>query len=689
MATNTAKKESLVNTYPATSGTRRGEASHDRTSAALGQVVFSPDSALPPEIICQEGALRRHAARPWFEAYIARQLGSGTESSPVPAAGPAPGKGMPALAPDWALARHCLICGSSGGGKSMLCECLFCGMVESGQSCVVLDPKLETITRLAARAKAAGLAPDQITVISPQAGSIPGWNPFLAGLPPAQAAADFVALIERSATSWGVRLGDLLMNACVLAAAHKLSPYEMVECLRRDGYAETLLEKNPDGPPTAAYEEAADFFRNEFLAWTRSVRSDAVSAVTNKLRELLRSDFLRGLLCARENSLQLSKLWQRQHILLVHVDRTALGEEGARLLAGLLATSLFRTALRSSGAVPVNLMLDELATLEHFVGDTLIDIVTTARSYQLRLVAACQHLSALSPPLRSALLGNTAVQAFCRLGHEDARLVAASLAAGTTPRLVRLHADVAERDRRSGRPALATWKHVIRAASGLPLRMSPSAWERLCWDGLFGGNALATLFKHVTGAGRLYVRAANTGKATELRRYVEGLLPEEFWLEGPAPLTLVVGFPKPRLSGAQRLTEADAARTWMRALQDMPVQHAVLKIAGEAPVVMRVADMNAALPGDPRLLAETARVKGQSQAEIAETTRWRREQVTQAIQGVPPVLGAANGRRTPTGVDEQRDRNGKDAKNRRDTKKGLAGSNVPQAGGFADDGSLA
>lgn len=663
-------------------------AAQSGTGVTLGRIVHAPGAAAPLEIVCQDPALRPHATRPWLRAYVARQTGFQVASAPRAVGRRAPAKGDPAQAPDWAQARHTLIAGSSGGGKSMLCECMLCGLLARGHSAVIIDPKFETIARLAARAREAGVPPGRITVVSPRVAFTPGWNPFQAGIPPAQAAADFVALIARSNLSWGVRLGDLLMNACIVAAAHGLSPYEMVQILTREGYVQALLGADPPGPPSAAYAEASDFFRSEFLTWARSARADAVSAVTNKTRELLRNEFLHGLLCARRNTLRLSDLWEGQRVVLVHLDRAALGEEGARLLGGLVASSLFRTALRASGKTPVTLLLDELATAEHFIGETLIDIATTARSYNLRLVAACQHLAALSPPLRSALLGNTAVQAFCRLGPDDARMVAASLAAGTTPRLARLQADVAERSPGTGRPVLATWRHTLRDASGHAVRLSPAAWDRLRWDGLFGGDALASLVGSIPGAGRVYVHAADSGRPEEARRYVAGLSPEEFWLEGPAPLALVVAFPKPRLSGALRATEADAARAWTRALQDMPVQHAAFKVAGQPAVVMRVTDMDAPLAGAGRLLEDAARANGQGAAEVAEAARWRREQVARAVKGMPPgfgLSGQGDGR-----VDTH-------APGRAGGTQALSGKNgvksgagvVPRAGGFAHDGSLA
>jgi TraM recognition site of TraD and TraG len=197
--------------------------------------------------------------------------------------------------------------------------------------------------------------------------------------------------------------------------------------------------------------------------------------VLNKIRELLRSAFLRPLLCARRNTLCLSRLWHQPGVVLLRLDRSTLGEEGSRLLAGLITHLLFRTALRAAGPVPVVLAIDELPVLERFVGEALTEMVTLARSQGIQCLVACQHLAQLSENLRGALLANAAVQAFLRLGYADAKLVAASLAVGAEPRVTRLVATIDRQDRKSGRTETAEQRHPIRDAYGRPLRLSQAA----------------------------------------------------------------------------------------------------------------------------------------------------------------------------------------------------------------------
>ncbi len=99
------------------------------------------------------------------------------------------------------------------------------------------------------------------------------------------------------------------------------------------------------------------------------------------------------------------------------------------------------------------------------------------REEAIRLYVAGQgHLAQLSDELRAALLANTAVQAFFRLGHADARLVASALSAGTGERVSWIAADVAKRDSEGQPEAWAEVIHTVRDDYGDALKLSAPAW---------------------------------------------------------------------------------------------------------------------------------------------------------------------------------------------------------------------
>jgi len=87
-------------------------------------------------------------------------------------------------------------------------------------------------------------------------------------------------------------------------------------------------------------------------------------------------------------------------------------------------------------------------------------------------------------------------------------------------------------------------------------------------------NTIASLAAE-SGMPRCYVRAADTGEPIEIHKYVIGLSPDEYHIDGPTPLELVVAFPLPHVTGIERASENDIARNMIRTLQDLPIRNAV------------------------------------------------------------------------------------------------------------------
>ena len=697
-----------------------------RNELTLGEIVRPQGGAGGfPTVVCHDPVLRPHLGKPWLKAWIGRELGLAPHRR-------ARRDRAPAL-PEAELALHCALMGISGMGKSRNAALMTGHFFKWGHSMVVADPKIETLWQIAAQAQDAGIPPGQVTLLSPRApGGIPGWNPFLAPLPAAENAEDFAALIIGSNDSWGVRLGDTFANIAHVVAAHRLSIVELMQCLRNPDYLEALLRHPPPGRLGAAYEEAADALAHEFLAGGKASRAEAAAAVSNKVRKTIRHDYLRALLSSRRNTVDLSRLWKRQGLVLVHVDRASLGEEGARFLAGMVTSSLFRTSLRGGGPVPVACSLDEISTTAKFVGETLENIATFSRSANVHLMSACQDLAPLGGPLREAMLSAN-VQISFRLSPSDARLVAGSLAAGTEPSVARVRAEAEPPGRRGGRAPRSTCLHTLRDHSGRPLRLDGPTWEQLRAEDMFrlpgihGPSAGADLLGAISslaakqGVGRLYVRAADTGEPVEIRRYVAGLNPASYWVDGPQPLSLVVSFPTPRLTGAERRGEADAARAWTRILQSLPRQHAVLRVGGGKPVVLRVADVpDISQEQVGPYLAAALRANGQSAEEIAACANQRRDVVLRLARGEGDPADVNNAPGTPApraafrtrpprqagrpaaGMDtnsggtdgNQTDRNQTDGEKSNGYRShGNIQSNSPSpfsfdGGGFAEDGSL-
>lgn len=595
-------------------------------------------------VLCEAPELLPHVHKPWFRAYL-------SEWTDVPLTPELEEVDKPRTAGvgQDLLARHACLCGSTGSGKTRLALHMLGEQLRAGCSVVMLDPKAETIRHLLQIAHGAGLPPERVTVLSPHLSGVgaPGWNPLdsrASGVPPVQAASDVVAVLEKSTSSWGPRLQDLLTNALLLIGAHGLSLWELARFLQNEEYRQGLLRLPlPHGEQMAgdpvALMEAREYFCQEFAAWSKSERASAVAPVLNKFRELLRSPFLRSLLCARRTTLNLAGLWQQPGLVLVHLDSVSLGEEGVRLLGGLMAHQLLRTALRVEGPVPVVLALDEMGISEQFVGTAASHILAIARSRGLRLLVACQHLAQLSEGLRAALLANTAVQAFFRLGPADAKVVAAALAAGAGEQVARVAVDVAKRDADGFPASFAQMNHTITDGFGSPVALSAAAWTafRHLAKSAGGEGQVAGLKRlaGVSGVERLYVRAPGTKQPVELGRYVRGLGDETYHVAGPSPVRLVVTFPKPKLSVVARLSEGERQQRWQKVLMELPVRQAVLRLASGKPGVVRVAEVTdpASVPGFEKFVSAAVAGSGQSAKEIEEVLAWRREGVERVAAG--------------------------------------------------------
>jgi hypothetical protein len=623
---------------PSSSGPRRTGTRGNLTGQ--GSVIpvgtYTTRLAQPaPVVICEDPLLQRHLERPWFRAYLAHHLG-------FPVATPEPLTQQTATLSTALLARHGLAGGMTGSGKTRWELHIIKSLIADGHSVLAIDPKGELMDRLLAWAIASGLAPEQITLLDPRRpeAGVPGWNPALTGIPLSQAVRDFVDLLEQAhPTSWGPRLRDLLVNGLSLVWSHpNLSLYELSILLIDEAYREALLRQPVTSAEPLAYDVAQTFFQYEFGRLSRSERAQAIGPVLNKIRELLRSPFLRPLLCSARNTLSLPGLWQQPGLVLVRLDRTVLGLEGARLLGGMLVHALYHTALRVTGPTPVALVIDELPLLEKLTGGVLTEILAVARSQNLRVMVAFQHFDQLSESLRAALLGNTAIQAYFHMGYPDARLVAASLAPGTEPAVSRVTATVDHLDRETGLPAMSEWHHQIKDPNGRPLRLAPGLWQRhppSAWKGRDGVRHLQALAA-ASGVSRLYVQTPDAGEPVELSHYVTGLPDRDYWIAGPAPLQLTVAFPRPRLTAVQRCGETEAARYWTRCLMELPVQHAVLRLAGSTPGVVRVVDVPAPQV-DParqeRFVAAVMAANAQSPAEIEATLRQRQAAVERLAIG--------------------------------------------------------
>ena len=100
----------------------------------LGTYVRSEAASTGPRLFAEDRHLRSEVNQPWFRAYVAQQLGHRARARKGAVIGRAK------IGAD-ELARHGLLCGATGSGKSRLLEHLLDQQLREGCSVVLIDPK--------------------------------------------------------------------------------------------------------------------------------------------------------------------------------------------------------------------------------------------------------------------------------------------------------------------------------------------------------------------------------------------------------------------------------------------------------------------------------------------------------------------------------------------------------------------
>ena len=581
----------------------------------IGQtIVPGPLAPLPPKVFIDDPELRQHAGTPWLLRHLLDRHGLDLRHDAMPVS--------EALFMDRKLlAKHALIIGSTGAGKTRSVLHLLDAQLRAGSSAVVIDFKPDTIREAVAVARDAGLPDARIDVLwtgDPHRG-IPGWNPLAVSLGDADRAAGSLKDIFASAykDSWGPRMDDLLENAATVIAAQRLSVLELVRFLQNPAYREGLIASLRGSEAWRRFPEQHEYFASEFFAMGKGAQDTAVQPVLNKVRVLIRNPYLLALLTARGDTLRLADLWKRQRVVLVHLDKTELGKDAAQILSGMLVHRLYALCMTRPGDVPVTLVLDELGEQERFLGASIRDIVERGRQQLLWLITAGQHFGQISDDLRALFLGNYGFMAFLRLSLDDAKRVAAIALTGTGERPVRVELSLPKTER----PYESISLPVV-TPTGEALRMEEKEYQQIArTTGTALGDAIALWARHADH-GRAYVDLP-WGSHPEVRAFLSSMGASTVGMEGHAPLRLALRFPRPQVRETEKDTESQRVAALAGAIVKFADFEAVVLVASRSAAHVRLATM----PFRDTLPRVDGFLRGQSREEITATYEERQEAI--------------------------------------------------------------
>ncbi len=345
---------------------------------------------------------------PWEEAGQCVEL---LPSPPFPSAGD--------------LARHLVVLGASGSGKTSLLARIAAERIGRGEAVVLFDlhgdlaPAVLGLTPATARRR--------IVAVDPSVGEGTGPGvPVLGGEAEGErAVAHVVAALKRlsadnSEVYWGFRLERIYETVVRAAQEDGGSLLDVYDLLTNPDRREaTRLSTRLDAVERFLAELPAILRRNpEYLG-----------PAAARLARIALSPRLAALLAPGPGaSLPLSDLLAAGRPLLVRLPMAELGPEASGFAATLLLTRLYLELARRTAGGRVLLLLDEVQALSPRL---VSEVVSEGRKFGVEAVLASQFSDRLAPELRAAAAGAVGAHLVFRLPAPAAR--AASEWAGLSP----------------------------------------------------------------------------------------------------------------------------------------------------------------------------------------------------------------------------------------------------------------
>jgi type IV secretory pathway TraG/TraD family ATPase VirD4 len=316
---------------------------------------------------------------------------------------------------------HMYVIGKTGTGKSTLLETLLRQDIVKGDGCAVVDPHGDLVEKLYRWLPPARRG--DLVLFDPASGDGLGFNP-LAAVPPSKrslAVAGLVEVFKKTwLDSWGPRVEHLLRNALfALLEQPEATLGDVGRLLHDSSYRERAVER-------VTNRAVRSFWKDEYAEYSKSLRSQVVAPLENKLGAFLTDPKMRSVLAEGRQSLDLRRIMDEGKVLLVNLSKGRLGEGPAMLLGSLLVAhislhGLARAELPEERRRDFYLYLDEFQT---FATKNLTAMLSELRKYRVSLVLANQYLDQLDPEIRHAILGNVGTLISFRVGPTDARILA-------------------------------------------------------------------------------------------------------------------------------------------------------------------------------------------------------------------------------------------------------------------------
>jgi hypothetical protein len=318
--------------------------------------------------------------------------------------------------------RHVWIVGKSGSGKSTFLFNLAMNDILAGEGVAIIDPHGDLATDILDAIPRSRI--NDVCYLDAGETEYPvGFNPATRIAPErrALAASGMVAAFKHLwSDSWGPRLEHFLFHGvAALVSREHATLIDLARLYTDDRFRENVVSHVTD-------HETLRFWQDEFPSYTKSLRSDAIAPVLNKVGQIAASPHLRVILGQVAPRFDLGFAMNNRRILIANLAKGTIGEQAANLLGSLLVSHLQliameRAVLPPDQRIPFFVHVDEFQT---FSSDAFASLLSEARKFATHFCLANQYTDQLSNAVRGAVIGNAGTLVVFRVGSSDSELLA-------------------------------------------------------------------------------------------------------------------------------------------------------------------------------------------------------------------------------------------------------------------------
>ena len=324
--------------------------------------------------------------------------------------------------------RHLYIIGQTGTGKTAIIKSMAYQDIQEGRGVCIVDPHGDLVDDMVATIPEKRI--DDVIIFDPSNidyplalnmleydRSRPQEKTFIVN----EILSIFYSLFD--AETMGPVFEQYMRNSLLLLMEGKTDePATLMEVptvLTDERFRAKLLRNCFNDPVKKFWEEEAQ------KAGGDAALENIAPYITSKFSNFISNDYVRPIISQPHSSFSFRKAMDEGKLLFVRLPKGKIGEINARLLgmivSGKLALAAFsRDDIAEDDRRPFYFYIDEF---QNFTSESIEQILSEARKYNLSLNIAHQYMAQLTDSIRGAVLGNVGTTISFRVGVEDAEVL--------------------------------------------------------------------------------------------------------------------------------------------------------------------------------------------------------------------------------------------------------------------------